>query len=102
MMLIEDEGGEGAKACRLALKVVPGSRKAAVVGLLGERLKVKVAAPPEDGRANAAVCELLAETLGLGKRAVAVVSGMTNPEKTVRVEGMSAVEVRVKLGLPTG
>jgi len=96
VMLIEDDGPN---ACRLALRVVPGSRKSAVVGPLGKRLKVKVAAPPEDGRANTAVCELLAGTLGLGRKAVTVVSGMTNPEKTVRVEGMSAGEMRKKLGI---
>ena len=71
---------------------VVGARE--VVGALGDRLKIKVAAPPEDGRANAGVCALLAERLGVGRRAVEVVSGMTNPEKVVRVEGVDAATAR--------
>ncbi|MFO0856667.1 MAG: DUF167 domain-containing protein [Phycisphaerales bacterium] len=77
-------------ACVLRLKVVPGSRRDQVVGTYGDRLKVKVAAPPEDGRANQAVCELLAKHLKIASRSVTIVSGQTNPEKTARVEGVSA------------
>jgi uncharacterized protein YggU (UPF0235/DUF167 family) len=52
--------------------------------MLGERLKVRVRAPPEDGRANAAVCAVIAAWLGVKR--VAVVSGHTRPEKTVVIE----------------
>ncbi|MFO0830482.1 MAG: DUF167 domain-containing protein [Phycisphaerales bacterium] len=90
-------GAAGAPACRIALKVVPGSRRDGVVGALGDRLKVKVSAPPEDGRANAAVCALIAEELGVHARAVSVVSGHSNPEKTLRVEGVSAGEAERRL-----
>lgn len=75
-------------AFRVLVKVVPGSRQAKIVGWLGERLKVKVSAPPEDGRANKALCGLLAESLGLSDRAVEVVAGHSSPEKTVRVVGI--------------
>lgn len=68
------------------------------MGPLGERLKVKVAAPPEDGRANRALCELLAEALGVSARSVTVVAGHGHPEKTVRVEGLSAGQVAQRLG----
>ncbi len=88
------KSGGGVAVCRILVKVVPGSRKDEVVGALGDRLKIKVAAPPEDGRANAGVCALLAERLGVGRRAVEVVSGMTNPEKVVRVEGVDAATAR--------
>lgn len=80
------------------IKVVPGSRREEIVGWLGDRLKVKVAAPPEDGRANEALCRLIAETLGIGVRAVAVVSGHSRPEKTVRIEGVPQALVTSRLG----
>jgi len=78
----------------IRLKVVPGSRQDAIAGAYGDRLKVKVAAPPEDGRANEAVCALLARTLGVHRRDVSVVSGATNPEKVVRVTGVSEQAAR--------
>lgn len=76
-------------AARIALKVVPGSRQEAIVGRLGDRLKVKVSAPPEGGRANDAVCRLLATALNVKPANVQVVSGHSNPEKVVRVIGVT-------------
>lgn len=84
-------------AVRIALKVVPGSRKDEVAGMLGERLKIRVSAPPEAGKANAAVCEVLAKVLGVPSRAVSIVSGLTNPEKIARVEGINADDVLQRL-----
>ena len=71
------------------VKVVPGASRDQVVGLLGTALKVKVAAPPEDGKANAAVCALLAKTLGLPARDVTVVAGHSRPQKRVEARGIS-------------
>lgn len=88
-----------AQGVLLALKVVPGARRSEIAGALGARLKVRVAAPPEDGKANAAVCELLAEMLGVRAAQVAVVAGQTRPEKTVRVCGISPVDAASRLGL---
>lgn len=65
--------------------------------MLGERLKIRVSAPPEDGKANRAVCRVLAEALGADERDVTIVVGTTNPEKVARVAGMSAAEVRARL-----
>jgi uncharacterized protein YggU (UPF0235/DUF167 family) len=53
---------------------------------------LKVAAPPEDGKANAAVCRLLAAALGVSPRDVQIVSGATNPEKVARVAGSPALD----------
>lgn len=83
--------------CRVAVKVVPGSRKDEIVGPLGDRLKIKVAAPPEDGRANAAVCALLARVLRIKPRDVNVLTGATNPEKTLRVIGLTPAEAHTRL-----
>lgn len=82
----------------LAVKVVPGSRREEIVGMLGDRLKVKVAAPPEDGRANEAVCRLIAATLVVADRAVSVVSGHSRPEKTLRIDGVTPEALASRLG----
>jgi hypothetical protein len=71
----------------LRVKVVPGASKSEIVGALGDRLKVRVAAPAERGKANRAVVEILRKWLGV--RDVEIVSGHSNREKTVRVRGMS-------------
>jgi len=84
---------------RLWLKVVPGASRDRVAGPLGERLKVRVRQVPEGGRANAAVCRLLAGTLGLRPADIEVVAGHGRPEKTVLVRGLSAEEVARRLGL---
>lgn len=100
--MISDEPAQTSNlppTCRIELKVVPGSRASKVVGPLGDRLKIKVAAAPEDGKANRAVCELLAEALGVSARAVSIIAGATSPEKTARVEGVSAAQARERLGL---
>lgn len=83
---------DDARAVRIALKVVPGSRRDRVVGPLGDRLKVKVAAPPEDGRANRSVCDQLAAALGVSAGDVSIVAGHGTPEKVARVRGMTASE----------
>lgn len=69
----------------LQIKAVPGSSRDALAGMLGDRLKIRIAAPPEEGKANAAVCGLVAEALGVRPRQVQVVAGRSAPEKTVRI-----------------
>jgi len=71
----------------LAVKVVPDASRTEVAGLLGNRLKVRVAAPAEGGRANRAVVELLQRWLGV--QTVEIVGGIASREKTVRVSGLS-------------
>jgi uncharacterized protein (TIGR00251 family) len=70
--------------------VHPGAGRTAVVGRHGDALKVKVAAPPTEGRANDAVVQLLADTLGVKAAAVSVVSGATSRSKRIRVDGVEA------------
>lgn len=84
------------KAVRILVKAVPGSRRNQVVGCMGGRLKIKVAAPAEDGRANVAIERLLAEELGVKRGAVRVHSGHTHHQKVVRVEGLCEAEIRGK------
>jgi uncharacterized protein (TIGR00251 family) len=77
----------------LRVKAVPGAKRDEVVGRLGDRLKVRVTAPPEGGRANAAICELLARELGVKPREVEVVQGGGSAEKVVMVRGVTAADV---------
>ena len=71
----------------LDVKVVPGASRSEIVGPLGNRLKIRVAAPAEGGKANRALVKVLSEWLGT--RAVEIVAGVSGPEKTVRVLGLS-------------
>jgi uncharacterized protein len=86
-----------APTARLRLHVVPGARRAGVVGRHGDGWKIRVTAPPERGAANAAVVRLLAETLGLPRRAVTIVSGHGAREKTVELTGADRDRVEAAL-----
>ena len=85
---------------RLRLKVQPKARREGVTGWTpdpdGMALKLSVGAPPEDGKANAAVIALLAETLGVAKSAISVVSGATDRRKLVEIRG-DETELRAAL-----
>lgn len=83
---------------RLLVKAVPGARRDEVAGMLGDRLKVRVSAPPEGGKANAAICALIAAALGVRDRNVRIISGMTRAEKTVEITGADPGAVRKLLG----
>ena len=97
LMMFSPDSTSKVPATRIALKVVPGSRRAQIVGALGDRLKVKVAAAPEDGKANKAVCELLAEALKISVRDVSIIAGHSNPEKIALVVGLGPDEVEARL-----
>jgi uncharacterized protein (TIGR00251 family) len=79
---------------RIHVKVVPSSSRDAVMGWLGESLKVKVMAPPEKGRANLAVVALLAKHLGIEPQAIEVVSGHSSPAKVLSISGLDDEAVR--------
>jgi len=83
----------------LAIKAVPGAKRDEIVGPLGERLKVRTSAPPEGGKANAAICALIAEKLGVKPRDVMLSAGHTSAEKTILIAALDARTVAEKLGL---
>jgi uncharacterized protein (TIGR00251 family) len=87
---------------RLQLRVSPGAARSAVVGRHGSAWKVRVAAPPEDGRANAAVVRLLADTLDVSERDVAIVSGHASRDKTVTLQGIDQDEIDRRLTSASG
>ena len=82
---------------RLRLRVSPGARRSELVGRHGDGWKVRVTAPPEDGRANNAVLDLLARRLDVPRRALSIVSGHTAREKVVRMEGIDREESERRL-----
>ena len=74
------------KGCTLSLYIQPGASRSEISGLHGDRLKVKIKAPPVDGEANEALIEFIAETLKIPKRSVHLIQGETSRQKTVLVE----------------
>ena len=80
------------------VKVVAGSSRTAVCGLLDGMLKVKVAAAAEKGKANDCLIGFLAEKLGVKKKAIEIVKGNTNPVKQLAVVGVTIEYVIEKLG----
>jgi len=83
----------------LPVKVVPRASRDRIVGELEGALKVTVAAAPEAGAANRAVCRVIAEALDLRPQQVRVDSGHAAPRKVLRIEGLAAPEIRRRLGL---
>ena len=67
------------------IKAVPGASRNEIAGIVADRLKVRVRAAPEAGKANKAICKLLASALGVKVKHVSIDSGQTNPEKIVRI-----------------
>jgi uncharacterized protein (TIGR00251 family) len=82
----------------LKLKVVPGSSRNQIVAWLGDALKIKVTAPPEKGKANEAVIEILAERLGIQPHDITIESGHSSPSKVVAVTGMDDEAIEEALG----
>jgi uncharacterized protein (TIGR00251 family) len=78
---------------RINVKVIPRSSKAEVVGLEGNTLKVKLTAPPEGGKANKQLIEVLAKHFKVPKRAVNIIKGETSRQKIVEIEGLSDNEI---------
>ena len=78
---------------KLQIKAIPASSRNRVAGWLGNTLKVRVTAPAERGKANAAVEATIAEALGVSRASARVVAGKTSPRKVVEIIGLSEAEV---------
>ncbi|KAF0190706.1 MAG: hypothetical protein FD165_2494 [Gammaproteobacteria bacterium] len=78
---------------KLAVKVVPGASRDGIAGWLGDALKVRVTAPPEHGKANTAVEEIVADVLGIPAGHVRIVTGKSAARKVIEIDGLSEAEV---------
>jgi uncharacterized protein (TIGR00251 family) len=90
---------ETAAGVTFAIKVQPRAKRNAIVGELGDALKVALTAPPVDGKANQACVEFFSEILRAPLSAVMIAGGETSRNKVIRVVGISAAMVRERLGL---
>jgi uncharacterized protein len=86
-------------SCEIAVWLAPGSRRSEIAGERDGALLVRVTAPPVDGRANAALCRMLAKRAGVGVRSVSIVRGASGRAKLVRFEGIDRTALREALGM---
>lgn len=81
-----------------AVRVQPRASRTAVTGELDGAVKVALAAPPVDGKANEALIRFLAELFGVSRSTIEIVSGDTFRNKVVRVSGVSIEQLQQRLG----
>jgi len=82
---------------QLRVKVIPGATQNKIAGWLGDAVKIRVQAPPEKGKANAAVISVLAEFLDVPAKQLSICAGHTSQYKVVAVQGLSAAELAGRL-----
>jgi len=78
----------------IRVKVVPGSSRTKIVGTLDDMIKIKISAPPEKGKANQSLIAFMAKLLSVKKNDIEIISGKTNPVKTLRISGTDPVAVK--------
>ena len=86
-----------AEAARISVYVQPRASKTAVAGMHDGCVKIRLAAPPVDGAANAALVEFIAERLGIAKSRVRIVSGASSRRKVVEVDAVTAERLQAAL-----
>jgi uncharacterized protein (TIGR00251 family) len=84
---------ETSKGCLVRLHIQPNAKKNEIVGLHGESLKVRLQAPPVEGKANAALIKYLADILDCSKSSLFIKSGDKSRQKSILVVGMSIEEI---------
>lgn len=82
-----------------SVRVHPRAKKDAITGEIDDALKVSLAAPPVEGRANEACIELFAKLLKVPRSSVSIASGQSSRNKVVRVAGVTAEQARQRLGI---
>jgi uncharacterized protein len=88
-----------AQGATFAVKVHPRAKKNAITGEVGDALKLSLTSPPVDGRANEACIEFFAKLLKVSRTSVTIAAGESSRNKFIRVSGMSAEQLRARLGL---
>ncbi len=82
---------------RVALHVQPGARRSAVVGMHGDAVKIALQAPPVDGKANRALCRMIAKCCGIPAGAVTILSGESSRNKVLKVSGIAPDQLKIFL-----
>lgn len=82
-----------ADSARINIYVQPRASKTAVAGMHDGCVKIRLAAPPVDGAANAALIEFVADQLGIAKSRVRIAAGLTSRRKTVEVDGVTVEQI---------
>ena len=82
---------------RISVTVSPGAKRSELIGLHGDGWRARVAAPPERGRANDALCALLAGLLKVPRGSVHVVGGQTARRKVVEIDDLDSAEIERRL-----
>ena len=95
MIPIRDTAG----GATFAVKVQPRAKKNAIVGELGDTLKLALTAPPVEGRANEACIEFFANLLDVPRSSITIASGETSRRKVIRIAGIAADELRRRIGM---
>ena len=95
MILVRDSGA----GATFVVKVHPRAKKNAITGEVGDALKVALTAPPVDGKANAACIDFFAQLLNVPSSSVTIASGQSSRNKVIRVSGVTAQQVRDRLGI---
>ncbi len=84
----------------LTVKIVPGSSSPSkICGLLDGMVKIKIAAPPEKGKANQSLVHFLAKKLDIHKSSIQIISGQTNPIKQIQISGITISTLLTKLDI---
>ncbi len=89
-------------AVTFAVKVVPRSSKNLIAGIEDDIVKVRLKAPPVEGKANAALIKFFAETLGVSQAQIEIVRGEIGRRKLVKVRGVTAVQLKRCFEDPAG
>jgi uncharacterized protein (TIGR00251 family) len=80
-------------AAKLIVKAVPGASRDQWMGRHGQGIKVRISAPPEKGKANAAVIGIVARELGVGAQQISIVRGQTSPTKVLQITGLDQAQL---------
>ncbi len=84
-------------AVLVEIHVQPQASKTEIVGLHGDRLKIRVQAPPVDGAANQAICEFFSSLLGCAKQNIQISKGESSRQKTINIGGLPISQVQSKI-----
>ena len=93
LLRLDDLERSSYRAVRRRRKAVSGASRNEIVETIGDRLKVRISAAPEAGKANTAICKLIASAIGVKVKQVSIDSGQTSPEKIVRISGAVLADV---------